>query len=38
MNYYPEEFDKEDYTPCLECGEDCEGDYCNEQCWDNSNI
>lgn len=31
-------FEDETKTPCLnDCGEMCEGDYCNEKCWENSN-
>ena len=37
MNETPPEFDNETKTPCLECEELCEGDYCNEKCWDDSN-
>jgi len=38
MNYYPEEFDKEDQQECKECGVQCERDYCSEKCCDASKI
>ncbi len=30
------EDEKLDYTPCKECGEYCEKDYCSEKCWHDS--
>ena len=30
------EFEDEGKTPCRECGELCEKDYCSEKCWHDS--
>lgn len=31
-------FEIEDHTPCMNgCGENCEKDYCSENCWNQSN-